>query len=231
MEPVENQNITKKDDPHYKTPLEFAKWRVNELQKPQQAGIVNETIDTVIQIVNGILGQFNRDSGESKVRNQTVFEQFDNDGVMRILSEEYKKLHWMGVDFWSRIRNIGVVCLIFIGFIIAGFFNLIRFFLGIFTSSLIKSDWLVTLIKSDWLVKEFGNVGRVIVPLIIYGTLFIVTLGSESNYNTYRLLALLLLYIISYTELKYLGFMVIFVVSIVLEILWLFFKTNENQNE
>jgi len=208
------QTITKADDPHYKTPLEFAKWRVNELQKPQQAGIVNETIASIIVLVNGILGQFNRDSGESKVRNQTVFEQFDNDGVMRILIEEYKKLDW-SLGFWSYPRNLGVGVLIGIGCLIALFFNLIRFFLGIFTSSLIKSDWLVT---------KFGNVGRVIVPLIIYFTLI-------GNYNTYRLLALLLLYIISYTELKYLGFMVIFVVSITFESMWLFFNTKENQNE
>jgi hypothetical protein len=148
------KTISKIDDPHYETPLEFAKWRVNELKKPQQSGIINEKIDTVIQLVSGILGQYNRDGGD---------REFD----------------------------------------------------GISTSSLYQSDWFV---------KKIGNIRRVIVPFIIYVTLIGVTFGSESNYNTYRLLALLLLYIISYTELKYVWFMIIFLGSIALETTWLLIK-------
>lgn len=176
------QTITKADDPHYKTPLEFAKWRVNELKKPQQAGIVNETIDTVIQIVNGILGQYIEDDSQSWGHDSIQFEDHAKNKVLR----------WF---LWS-VR------------------------------------WIPKLISVIALAPGLhGNTRRVIIPCIIYGTLIGVTLGSESNYNTYRLLALLLLYIISYTELKYLGFMVIFVVSITFESIWLFFKTNENQNE
>jgi hypothetical protein len=203
------KTISKADDPHYKTPLEFAKWRVNELQKPQQSGIINETIDTVIQIVNGILGQYNRDGGD---------RQFDDGGLNSAL--------WS--NFWEKGRKLNPIVRFLFGLatlvaaLILFVSNIIRLIPGIFTSSLYQSDWFIT---------KVGNVGRVIVPLIIYVTLFGVTLGSESNYNIYRLLALLLLYIISYTELKYLGFMVIFVVSITFESIWLFFNTKENQNE
>jgi hypothetical protein len=199
MEPVENQNITKKDDTHYKTPLEFAKWRVNELQKPQQAGIVNETIDTVIQLVNGILGQFNRDSGNN---------QFDEGGVMEVSKKE----------FYSNNNTLFNRGLYGVMWVIFGILNVIRGVFGIFTSSFIQTDGFI---------KSAGNFGRVIVPFIIYVTLIVVTIGSEMpwfhrryNFNIYRLLALLLLYIISYTELKYLGFMAIFLGSIGVE-MWL----------
>jgi len=199
------KTISKADDPHYKTPLEFAKWRVNELKKPQQSGIINETIDTVIQLVSGILGQYN--NGDTDGRG-------DYGGVFKtVISEPVNETGWK----WWFIKFFAIpLAIITFGF------NIIRWVISFFTSSLYQAEWFVTI---------FGNIGRVIVPLIIYVTLFGVTFGSESNYNTYRLLALLLLYIISYTELKYLGFMFIFLGSIAFETWCLFFKTNENQNE
>ena len=77
------KTISKVDDPHYKTPLEFAKWRVNELKKPQQSGIINETIDTVIQLVSGILGQYNS-NGDT----DGWFKRFDTGGVWKTLYDE-----------------------------------------------------------------------------------------------------------------------------------------------
>jgi len=201
MEP--RPTIIKADDPHYKTPLEFAKWRVNELKKPQQSGIINETIDTVIQIVNGILGQYNRDRGD---------REFDDGGLNSALWSNLSEKK--GFAWWLvLIPTLVAALILFVS-------NIIRLIPGIFTSSLYQSDWFVTTV---------GNIGRVIVPFIIYVTLIGLTFGSESNYNTYRLLALLLLYIISYTELKYLGFMFIFLGSIAFETTWLFFKSKEKE--
>ena len=77
------KTISKVDDPHYKTPLEFAKWRVNELKKPQQSGIINETIDIVIQLVSGILGQYNS-NGDT----DGWFKRFDTGGVWKTLYDE-----------------------------------------------------------------------------------------------------------------------------------------------
>ena len=47
----------RKDDPHYKTPLAFAEWRVDELKKPRSAGTINNIIDAMVSIFLGVLGQ------------------------------------------------------------------------------------------------------------------------------------------------------------------------------
>jgi hypothetical protein len=47
----------RKDDPHYKTPLAFAEWRVDELKKPRSAGTINNIIDAMVSIFLGLLGQ------------------------------------------------------------------------------------------------------------------------------------------------------------------------------
>ena len=213
---TEKFKTIKNTDPHFETPLTFAKWRINELKKPQQAGIVNETIASIIELVNGILGQYNRDIGEIEGNRQTLFQKFDNDGVLNILSEEFKKT-WLGP---SILRSLGVSILIFIGGVIALFFSLIRWVVGIFTSSFIQTDGSI---------KSAGKIGKVIVPFIIYITLIVVTVGSEIhrgyNFNIYRLLSLLVLYIISYNELKYVWFMLIFVLSIIVET-WFIIQKN-----
>ena len=193
------RNTIKSVDPHYKTPLEFAKWRVNELKKPQQSGIINETIDTVIQLVNGILGHYNS-NGDT----DGWFKRFDNGGVLETLYvQQVNEEGWIKVLYIFRAIPLALITFCF---------NIIRWVIGIFTSSLNLPDWFGT------------NIGRVIVPFIIYVTLIVVTFASESNYNTYRLLALLLLYIISYTELKYGWFMFWFLVSIAFETTWLLIK-------
>lgn len=190
-------------DPHFKTPLSFVEWRINELQKPQPAGIVNETIASIIELVNGILGQYSGYSGNNKL---------DEGGVMVLLIEEIKKLCWSswGFNFVYKVLMIPLLAamLVFVGII-----NIIRTVVGMFTSSFIQFDAAI---------EKFGNFGKVIVPLIIYASGLIIALTSKYNFNIYRLLALLLVYIISYSELKYLGFIAIFLVSIVFEIVLIF---------
>jgi len=197
-------------DPHFKTPLSFVEWRINELQKPQPAGIVNETIASIIELVNGILGQYNnnRDSENKK---------FDEGGVMTFLGEKMTKLG-EGVSLYNIVYKVLIGLLFFLMWLFVGIINSIRAVVGMFTSSFIQFDAAI---------EMFGNFGKVIVPLIIYTTLIVVTVGSEMpwfhrryNFNIYRLLTLLLVYIISYSELKYLGFIVIFLASIGVEI-WL----------
>jgi hypothetical protein len=45
------------NDPHYKTPLAFAEWRIDELKKPRSAGTINNVIDAMVSIFLGVLGQ------------------------------------------------------------------------------------------------------------------------------------------------------------------------------
>mgnify|MGYP006974186783 CR=1 FL=1 len=207
----QNKRIPKNTlDPHFKTRLSFAEWRINELQKPQPAGIVNETIASIIELVNGILGQYynNRDSENKK---------FDEGDVLKSLGEKMTKLR-EGVSRYNIVYNVLMWFLFFLMGVFVGIINSIRTVVGMFTSSFIQFD------RPQ---KMFGNYEKVIVPLIIYTTLIVVTVGSEMpwfhrryNFNIYRLLTLLLVYIISYTELKYFGFMAIFLASIGVEI-WL----------
>lgn len=192
------------NDVHFQTPLAFAKWRVNELKKPRQSGIINETIDTVIQSVNGILGQYNRDNVETDIKYQTWFEKFDKKGVMRDILGNTPSMEELKNKPLIILNYFGSVFVLFIFF----WLNLMRFFISIFTSSLPQTD--------DF-VKSYGNWGRIIVPLALYILLFGLTIVSSHNYNIYRLLVLLLVFIISYTELKYVGFMSIFLLSIVVE--------------
>ena len=196
-------------DPHFETRLSFAEWRINELQKPQPAGIVNETIASIIELVNGILGQYNNRDSENK--------KFDEGDVMTFLWEKIKKL--CGSSWgWNIVYKVLMILLLAAMGVVVLFINIIRTVVGMFTSSFIQFDAAI---------EMFGNFGKVIVPLIIYTTLIVVTVGSEMpwfhrryNFNIYRLLTLLLVYIISYTELKYLSFMAIFLASIGVEI-WL----------
>ena len=53
----EQRKIIRKGDPHYKTPLAFAEWRVDELKKPRSAGTINNIIDAMVSIFLGLLGQ------------------------------------------------------------------------------------------------------------------------------------------------------------------------------
>ena len=194
-------------DPHFKTPLSFVEWRINELQKPQPAGIVNETIASIIELVNGILGQYNnnRDSENKK---------FDEGDVMTFLREKIKKLQGWNSPY-NFVYNLVMAILFIIMLVFVLILNIIRTVVGMFTSSFIQIDAAI---------KVFGNFGKVIVPLIIYTLCLLMSLTSDYNFNIYRLLALLLVYIISYSELKYLGFIMIFVLSIGFEIGLLIFK-------
>ena len=55
------RKIIRENDPHYKTPLAFAKWRVDELKKPRSAGTINNIIDAMVSIFLGVLGQHRTD--------------------------------------------------------------------------------------------------------------------------------------------------------------------------
>ena len=186
-------------DPHFQTPLSFAEWRINELKKPQPSGIVNETIASIIELVNGILGQYSGYSMNNKL---------DEGGVVVLLQKKIKKLFGSSWG-WDSFYKLLMIPLLLIMWFIVIIINIIRWGVSIFTSSFIQLDAAI---------KMFGNFGKVIVPLILYTSGLLITLTSEYNFNIYRLLALLLVYIISYSELKYLGFIVIFVLSIGFEI-------------
>lgn len=186
-------------DPHFQTPLSFAEWRINELKKPQPSGIVNETIASIIELVNGILGQYSGYSMNNKL---------DEGGVVVLLYKKIKKLFGSSWG-WDSFYKLLMIPLLLIMLFIVIIINIIRWGVSIFTSSFIQLDAAI---------KMFGNFGKVIVPLILYTSGLLITLTSEYNFNIYRLLALLLVYIISYSELKYLGFIVIFVLSIGFEI-------------
>jgi cation transport ATPase len=130
---------------HFETTLSFAKWRVNELKKDQDVGIINETIATVIESVNGILGQYNNS------------------------------------PTWGNAIRLIMPCMIYISFAIVTFGNDI------------------------WFSHEF-------------------------NLNVYRILALLVLYIISYAEMKYSYFVAIFITGIVIELLFIILNSGSGDS-
>jgi hypothetical protein len=84
--------------------------------------------------------------------------------------------------------------------------------------------------------SEWGNVLRVIVPSAIYVSLIIVTIGNNAwfsgklNFNIYRILALMLLYIISYSELNYLKFLTIFLLGIVFEMVFIILQMGSEES-
>ena len=167
----------KKSKEHFKTPLEFAKWRVNELLKPVAGGIINETIDVIIELVNGILGQHIENDSKQWGKD---FEQFEMDATIPLQERPIisRILAWLRRGITFLISSISL-------------------FPGL-----------------------PGKYRRILMPIIIYGGLFAGTLGAfgEYNFNIYRLLALLLLYIISYTELTYGWFCILFLIGIGIEI-------------
>jgi hypothetical protein len=167
---------------HYKTPLAFAEWRVNELKKPVAGGIINETIDAIIELVNGILGQHIENDTQSWGHN---FEQFED----MTLPRNKRIMSW--VLRWPL--NLASVLSLFPGL--------------------------------------SGNVRRVIMPVIIYIAIILATVIEDYYYyNIYRILALLLLYIISYTELTYGRFCIIFLLGIAIEILVIAYQSGDEES-
>lgn len=156
----------------YKTPLAFAQWRVNELKKPVESGIINEIIAIVIEVVNGLLGQ--HDITHNPQTDVETNESTTND----------ENPNWA----LKSIRKVS-----------AGFREVLEFMsVG---------------------VTAIGNINRVIMPFLVYvGISIYVGINSrEFKSNIYRVLALLLLYIISYTELKSVPFFILFIVGIIVE--------------
>jgi len=169
-----------KSDPHYDTPVAFAKWRINEFKKPVRGGIINETIDTAIEFVNSILGQYIENDTHSWGHK---FEQFE-DGDMALRP-------------YNRKMSI--------------------FLRGL---RLIPQGFSIFALAPG----APGNIRRIIMPIILYIGLCVGTIGlfgGEYIFNIYRLLALLLLYVISYTELTYWWFCLVFLIGIGFEIVFI----------
>ena len=115
-------------DPHFQTPLSFAEWRINELKKPQPSGIVNETIASIIELVNGILGQYSGYSMNNKL---------DEGGVVVLLQKKIKKLFGSSWG-WDSFYKLLMIPLLLIMWFIVIIINIIRWGVSIFTSSFIS---------------------------------------------------------------------------------------------
>jgi hypothetical protein len=212
--------IKRKDLPQYKTPLAFAEWRVNEFKKPVEGGIINETIDATIELVNGILGQYisieskKLPAGEGNERQQGQRPWWAKQGK------------W-GEDVQQFEEGRGIFALVVLKFVRVIFFLLGLFFRGGLLKRIIGV--LLSIISFFWgyLPDDWR---RVAMPIFIYICLFGGTLGAEYNYNIYRLLALLLLYIISYTELTYGKFCILFLLGIALEISVIAFQSIDEES-
>jgi hypothetical protein len=169
--PDQDSNVEDKDiNTEDFDPVRFAAWRLNEFKKPQSAGVLNEGLEKIADIFREIIGDF---ENERK-------PQFSE-------TDKYLYNEWW--EYVKKLRsNNNIIFAIFVGIIGV-------VFLGIYY--VLKVPLLIiTLI--DYLLgykyKKFSA------PIIIYGILVGLSISQKYTYDAYRMMWLLITYILLYTR-------------------------------
>lgn len=154
-------------------PVSFAEWRLKEFKKPQSAGVLNEGLEIISTIFREIIGDF-----ENKSDDKPSLTEPDESFL-----EEGKKYFTKLVS--GNSMDIILACL----FIIFGGTLLIIYYI-------LKAPlFIITLIlKLLGLTKTFSA------PIIIYGILVGLSFSQKHIYDAYRMMWLLITYILLYTR-------------------------------
>ena len=152
-------------------PVSFAEWRLKEFKKPQSAGVLNEGLEIISTIFREIIGDFENKSKPSLVESDKSF-----------LEEGIKYFN----NLWSG-KPMDKIFAFF--FIIFGGTLLIIYYI-------LKAPlFIITLIlKLLGLTKTFSA------PIIIYVILIGLSFSQKHIYDPYRMMWLLITYILLYTR-------------------------------
>lgn len=153
-------------------PVEFADWRLKEFKKRQSAGVLNEGLEMISTLFLEIIGDYDDKSNAniSLELSENLFKE----------GKEYLMKRWNGNTMDKIIA--------FFFFICAGFFGIIYYLFEV--SHLI----IITFLKLLGLTKTFSA------PIIIYYILAGLSYPQKQVYDGYRMIWLLITYILLYTR-------------------------------
>ena len=169
---VEDQNNNTEDfDTKDFDPVRFAAWRLNEFKKPQSAGVLNEGLEKIADIFREIIGDFETERNPS-------FSEIDKKSFIAKWWEYFNKLR-------SDYGNV----LAFLVGIIGVVFLIIYYVLKVPLLIITLIDYLL-----GYKYKKFSA------PIIIYGILVGLSISQKYTYDAYRMMWLLITYILLYTR-------------------------------
>ena len=159
-------------------PVSFAEWRLKEFKKPQSAGVLNEGLEIISTIFREIIGDF-----ENKSDDKPSLTEPDESFL-----EEGKKYFTKLVS--GNSMDIILACL----FIIFGGTLLIIYYILKAPLFIITSILNLKLLELLGLKKTFSA------PIIIYVILIGLSFSQKHIYDAYRMMWLLITYILLYTR-------------------------------
>jgi hypothetical protein len=175
-------------------PVSFAEWRLKEFKKPQSAGVLNEGLEIISRIFREIIGDFENKSKPS-------------------LTEPDKSFLEEGIKYFNKLWSGNSTDKFFaFWFIIFGGTLLIIYYI-------LKAPLFIitSILKLLGLTKTFSA------PIIIYGILVGLSFSQKHIYDAYRMMWLLITYILLYTRNFNIKLFTIFIVlTIIIEIILIF---------
>lgn len=179
-------------------PVSFAEWRLKEFKKPQSAGVLNESLEIISSIFREMIGDF-----ENKRKPSLV----ESDKSLSKEWLEYGTKLWSGDNYLNKFFA-------FWFFLFGGILLIIYYGLKV-------PLFIITLIlKLLGLTKTFSA------PIIIYGVLVGLSFSQKHIYDPYRMMWLLITYILLYTRNFNIKLFTIFIVlTIIIETYLIFLGT------
>lgn len=177
-------------------PVSFAEWRLKEFKKPQSAGVLNEGLEIISTIFREIIGDFENKSKPSLVESDKSFLE---EGI------KYFNNLWSG----KPMDKIFAFFFIIFGGTLLIIYYILKAPLFIITS--------ILNLKLPGLKKTFSA------PIIIYVILIGLSFSQKHIYDAYRMMWLLITYILLYTRNFNIKLFTIFIVlTIIIEIILIF---------
>ena len=154
-------------------PVEFADWRLKEFKKPQSEGVLNEGLEIISTIFREMIGDFENKSDDKPS-----------------LTEPDKSLLEEGIKYFTKLWSGNSTDKFFaFWFIIFGGTLLIIYYI-------LKAPLFIitSILKLLGFTKTFSA------PIIIYSILVGLSFSQKQVYDGYRMMWLLITYILLYTR-------------------------------
>jgi len=151
-------------------PVRFAAWRLNEFKKPQSAGVLNEGLEKIADIFREIIGDFENERNPS-------FSEVDKP----FFAKWWEYVNKLRSDYGNVLAFlVGLIGVVFLG---------IYYVLKVPLLIITLIDYLL-----GYKYKIFSA------PIIIYLILVGLSISQKYTYDAYRMIWLLITYILLYTR-------------------------------
>jgi hypothetical protein len=171
---MSNRDIIEDKDINIKDfdPVRFAAWRLNEFKKPQSAGVLNEGLEIIVSIFREMIGDF---ENESKPPFAKTDKYLYNEWL------EYGMKLWSGNNYMDKFLAFW--------FFLFGLTFLIIYYV-------LKAPLFIITLIDNYLFKYKMFSAPIIIYLILVG----LSISQKYTYDAYRMMWLLITYILLYTR-------------------------------